>query len=80
MGEAARKVRDEAMALPEDEREVLAVELLESLADPGHDWEQAWATEIDRRLADVRSGNVPLRPWAEVRAELRERLARQRGQ
>jgi hypothetical protein len=31
MGDAARKLRDEALALPDDERELLALDLLASL-------------------------------------------------
>ena len=78
MGDAARKLLDEALALPEDDREILAIELMESLGRRDEGWEEAWSTEIERRIAEVRSGKVALRSWEDVRAELRARLAQQR--
>ena len=76
MGDAARKLIDQALALPEDEREVMAVELMASLGDGDDDWEEAWATEIDRRVDEIRSGRVELRPWSEVKADLLQRVRR----
>lgn len=78
MGDAARKLLDEALGLPEDEREILAIELLESLGPRDAGWEDAWTAEIQHRLDEVRSGKVELRAWDEVHAELRARLAQQR--
>jgi putative addiction module component (TIGR02574 family) len=78
MGDAARKLLDEALALSEDEREILALQLLESLGPRDAGWEEAWGAEIERRLEEVRSGKVELRSWDEVHAELRARLAQQR--
>ena len=76
MGDAARKLLDEALALPEDDREILAIELLESLGPRDAGWEDAWTSEIEHRLEEVRSGKVELRSWDDVHAELRARLAR----
>jgi putative addiction module component (TIGR02574 family) len=78
MGDASRKLLDEALALPEDEREVLAIELLESLGPREVGWQDEWTAEIERRLEEVRSGKVELRAWDDVHAELRARLAQQR--
>ena len=75
MGDAARKLLDDAMALSDEEREILAVELMVSLPCREPDWEDAWAGELDRRIAEVRSGAVPLRAWTEVRDDLRAALA-----
>ena len=75
MSSTAKKLRDDAMALPEEERELLAAELLDSLV-PDPDWEQAWAQECERRLEDVRAGRVQTTPWSAVEASLRARLAR----
>lgn len=49
----------------------LADRLMDSLnGPPDADYEQAWADEVARRLADVRSGkSVPI-PWEEVRKQL----------
>ena len=65
----ARKLIDEAMALPEDEREDLATMLLDSLELPAglsvDDTE-----EIDRRAAAALSGEDPGVPWDELRKKL----------
>ncbi len=74
MGDAARRLIDEALALSEDEREVIAVELMASLGGRDDDWADAWAVEIERRVSEIRSGGVELRPWSDVRADLLERL------
>jgi hypothetical protein len=36
--------------------------------------EQAWVTEIGRRLARVRDGEAEAIPWAEARSQLLARL------
>lgn len=73
MSGTAKKLREDALALPERERELLAAELLDSLErDP--DWERAWATECERRLEDVRSGRVQPVAWSVVESSLRGRL------
>lgn len=66
----------EAMDLPEDERAALAAILEDSLGDgsPENEIEMAWATEIQRRLAVARSGDVELIPTEEVERELEEIL------
>jgi putative addiction module component (TIGR02574 family) len=69
-----------ALELPDDERETLIDELAESL--PGvadADVEQAWAVEIERRIAEVESGKVKMIPWAEVEKEILEDLRTIRG-
>lgn len=52
----------------------LLIESLESEPDP--DVEQAWAREIERRLAELETGKVKTVPWETVRDRLRRRLAR----
>jgi putative addiction module component (TIGR02574 family) len=65
-----------AAVLSADERATLAGLLIESLdsgpADAGA--EEAWATEVERRMADYRAGRVRTIGWT----ELRERLHRER--
>lgn len=70
MGDAARKLRDEALALPDDERELLALDLLASLQRVDAGWEDAWTQEIERRLDDVRSGRVETIAWDDVKRSL----------
>ncbi len=60
----------EAWALPEEDRADLAgllIESLESERDEGVD--EAWASEIQRRLAELDSGVEGI-PWETVRAKL----------
>lgn len=68
----------EAMALPEEERAVLAVVLEDSVGrgccQEGLD--AAWAAEIQHRLTAVRSGEMELIPSEEVERELEEILSR----
>jgi hypothetical protein len=71
------QIREEAMALPEEDRVMLGEELLigpqsdEELAEI----EKAWDVEIARRVAEVESGQAVLIPYEEVMREL-ERLIR----
>jgi putative addiction module component (TIGR02574 family) len=45
--------------------------LLESIEEPADEGvEEAWAAEIERRMADFRAGRVKTIPWSEVRARL----------
>lgn len=56
-----------ALALPEDERAVIAAALLESLepeVDPAID--EAWRDEIRRRLTAIEAGEEELIPWEEA--------------
>ncbi|HYC93448.1 MAG TPA: addiction module protein [Thermoanaerobaculia bacterium] len=70
----SRDVRDlyaEAAELPPSDRAELAGLLLESLEDhPAVDHEEAWAREIERRMADYRAGRVKTLSWQEVRSHL----------
>ena len=72
---AARKLIDDALALPSHDRARVAAALLASLddsADP--DATSVWAAEIERRAERVLSGESRGAPWDEVRARLLERL------
>ncbi len=67
----------QAAELPEEERATLAgllIETLENETDP--DVEQAWAAEIERRLAELDSGAVRTIPWETVRARVLGRLGK----
>lgn len=63
----------EALRLTPSERAALAQRLLESL-DEDVEIEEAWATEVERRIADVESGAVQLIPIAEALARVRAAL------
>jgi putative addiction module component (TIGR02574 family) len=66
--------RDKALALPTEARAALAGSLLDSLdTDVDEEAEAAWATEVNRRVAELDSGAVKTVPWAEVRRRLAAR-------
>lgn len=81
MSPEAERLLEEALKLPDDDREVLAVILEDSLGDGSteEDREAAWGAEIQRRLEEVRAGKVQLIPWEEVQRELEEIVARGRA-
>jgi len=71
MNQTVRDLYDKAAELPPYERAELAGLLLESLEDKRDAAvEQAWAAEIERRMADYRAGRVKTLSWSEVRAHL----------
>jgi putative addiction module component (TIGR02574 family) len=60
-----------AMQLPIIDRAEIAFALLASLDDePDDGVEAAWAAEIERRIARIKSGAATGQPWAEVRKRL----------
>jgi putative addiction module component (TIGR02574 family) len=76
MARSSNALLDDALHLPEDERENLAWALLDSVdggKDEG-DIDAAWRAEIRRRVEALPGGHVGSRPWAEVEAEIRAKL------
>lgn len=66
--ETAAKLLEEAMRLPEDEREELAAKLLDSLEPPpGISIEDK--EEIEKRAAEARAG-TPGIAWDEIKRDL----------
>jgi len=63
----------EVLKLTPGERAALAQRLLASL-DEDADIEEAWAAEVERRIADVESGAVQVIPIAEALARVRAAL------
>lgn len=63
---------NDALELPLDERAKLAAEIIESLdSQSDEDVDEAWAKEIERRIAEVDSGAVQMIPWEEARKMIR---------
>ncbi|HEX8170326.1 MAG TPA: addiction module protein [Thermoanaerobaculia bacterium] len=54
------------MELPLDERAKMAAELLESLEEAEADVAEAWAREIERRVAAARAGELASTDWRTV--------------
>ena len=77
MSTRADSILDTALTLPSAERARIAAELIASL-DEGEDTdvEAAWAAEIDRRVAEVESGEAETVSWEEARARIRSKIAK----
>lgn len=68
MTPTAEQITAAALAMSEEDRQDLLLQLMDSLdGPPDEDYEEAWAAEIKRRLDDVRSGKEKAMPWAEAR-------------
>lgn len=71
----ARKILEDAMALPPDGRAALAHELLASLdADRDASFDEAWAAEITERAERFRAGDSEGIAWEDAKAGLVERF------
>jgi len=72
---SARKLLEDVLALPEDERLELASEIIASVDGPGDpDWESAWLTELDRRTDAAKARGETASEWTEARARILKRL------
>ena len=68
---AVEELYERAAELPPSDRAELAGLLLESIEDePDEGVEEAWAAEIEHRIAEYRAGRVRTIPWSEARAYL----------
>ncbi len=72
----ARRILEDALSLPEEERAALVDALNESLEEPADDLSPAWKAEIIRRIQAVEQGESRLIPGDEVEARIRETLSR----
>ncbi|HYI08597.1 MAG TPA: addiction module protein [Thermoanaerobaculia bacterium] len=71
MTRPVEQLYEQASQLSTEDRAELAGMLLQSIEDPPDEGvEEAWAAEIERRMADYRAGRVKTIPWSEVRAHL----------
>lgn len=76
---SADKLRQEALALPLDERAALAKDLLLSLDEPSDvGAEQAWADELGRRAQAIADGTATLVDWADAEKRIAARLKARR--
>ncbi len=73
MSQTTQALESAALLLTPEERARLAERLLASLdVDPGV--EEAWATEVEKRLADWEAGLVEEFTWEEARERIRSKL------
>jgi putative addiction module component (TIGR02574 family) len=71
MSRTVQDLYEKASELPPQDRAELAGLLLESLEQPTDaDIQDAWAAEIERRMADYRAGRIKTVSWQELRAHL----------
>jgi putative addiction module component (TIGR02574 family) len=72
----AKKIFEQALALPEPQRAALIDALADSLAETSeHEVDPAWLDEVRRRIEEVRRGEVQLETLSEVRRQIRAALA-----
>lgn len=68
---AAKKLLDDLLALPEEDRAELAAELLASLdGPPDADWDESWLAETDRRVEAAKSPGETGSDWTDARARV----------
>jgi putative addiction module component (TIGR02574 family) len=71
-----KKIIEEALSLPVEERAMIAESLLRSLNMPSTDMDEKWTAVAKRRLQELRSGKVKGVPGDEVFAKALKRLTR----
>ena len=77
MTDAALRLREALMTLPDADRAWLAAELAASLdGRPEASASEEWDGEIGRRAAEVRDGTAKLIGWDEVSSRLDQRLSK----
>jgi len=70
----AKRILDEALALPEHEREELTSALSDSLSTDSVALSAEWTAELNARLEALERGDVELVAWEDVEARLRARI------
>jgi putative addiction module component (TIGR02574 family) len=71
---ATKKILEDALALPEEQRATLVAALNESLETTEDDLTPQWKAEIARRIEAVERGDSRLIPGDEVEARIRKTL------
>ncbi|MET1082513.1 MAG: addiction module protein [Burkholderiales bacterium] len=73
MSNQVEALEAEALKLSPEERARLADRLIASLSEDA-EIEEAWATEVERRIAEIEAGRAPVVPAAEAIARARDAL------
>ncbi len=71
-----KKIIEEALSLPVEERELIADSLLRSLNMPDTGIDEKWKEVAKRRLQEIRSGKVKAVPGDEVFDKALKRFAK----
>jgi putative addiction module component (TIGR02574 family) len=65
----------DVLRLDDEAHAELAAELLAGLDGPADpDAERAWDAEIERRIAAIEAGTIPLEPWEQVRRRIEKEM------
>ena len=81
MNARSKRLLDEVLELPTEERNAFAAELLENIEAPPDTRSGAeWAAEIDRRAKEALDPNWKGHSWEEVRADVQRSLRDSRGE
>ena len=71
MGNKGKKVLEEALTLPPEDRAELAATLIDSLDEKEEEAvAEAWGREVQRRMREVESGALKTIPWSEARKQI----------
>ncbi len=73
---ATKKIIEEALSLPVEERAFIADSLLRSLNTPNAGIDEKWAAVAKRRLQELRAGKVKAIPGDEVFDKAMKRFAK----
>jgi putative addiction module component (TIGR02574 family) len=76
---STEKLLARVLKLPREERARLAQGVLSSLEEPQERVVAAWATELERRAADVEDGGAETFDWNAVEQEVLVELAQRRA-
>ncbi len=75
MNTTTEQLLNAALALPEADRLQLVEALIGSLHDTDRPpFDDSWRAIIERRSAELKSGQVTPIPWAEVKRQAREKI------
>jgi putative addiction module component (TIGR02574 family) len=79
MTDKARALLEQAKKLPEDEREKLAYEILQTVGDDEEQLSPEWREELERRIEDAVSGKSgPGLDWRKAMDEIRREVELER--
>jgi hypothetical protein len=77
MTRAARRLLQDVLGLPEEDRVRIATQVLASLdGPPDADWDAAWMAELEIRQQAATERWEAAPEWSEVRARILSKLAR----
>ncbi|MBI2898396.1 MAG: addiction module protein [Deltaproteobacteria bacterium] len=76
MTSAAKKILEDALALPDEERAALVDALSQSLELGEGELSPEWKAEIARRIEAVERGDSSVIPWEEVEGRVRALLGK----